>query len=700
MTQNLRNILLATGLIASALPALAQHNHDHSDPNHTHNHAAPDSVITSATEHKLGETTVKTKRRGILRSFTTLGNEQTISLHELTRAACCNLGESFTTNPSVDVNYSDAATGSRQIRLLGLAGTYVQMMTENMPNFRIAAQPYGLSYVPGPWMQSIQVSKGAASVKNGYEAITGQINVEYKKPHQPYPNYFAANGYADMRGRLEGNVETTLKPSSKWGTTILAHYDKHLWAHDDNNDGFADMPKQEQFNLSNRWTYDGGKVFSQFGISGLAEKRESGQIVDHGGQKPANPYLINIDTKRVEAFGKTAYMFGDAHNSNLAIILNGSLHNQDARFGLRNYEADQRNGYASLIYETQFSPAHSFSAGASLQYDNIERTLPTTGLTIANGQNANKTTETVPGVYAQYTYQLGDKLTIMGGLRYDHSNLYGSFITPRANFKWTPNNTWALRASVGKGYRTTHVLEENNFYLAGSRQLQLTSPHLREEAWNYGASLTFRRPIFGRLLNVNAEYYYTDFVKQAVADFDSNPSLLRFYESTDKSYSSVFQIEATYPFFEGFSLTAAYRYTDVRTTYDLPTGAELLEKPLQGRYKGLFTATYATPLDKWQFDVTLQLNGGGRMPKPYTTANGTPSWNERYKAFEQLSAQITRNFRHWSFYIGGENLTGYKQPNAIIDAHNPWGDKFDPTMVYGPLDGAMVYVGFRYTLPR
>ncbi len=647
----------------------------------------------------LSETTVRAKRRGLYRSFDNVENSQTLSLHELSRAACCNLGESFTTNPSVDVNYSDAATGARQIRLLGLAGTYVQMMTENIPNFRIAAQPFGLNYVPGPWMAGIQVSKGAASVKNGYEGITGQINVEYKKPHQAHPHRFAANGYADLRGRLEGNAESTILLSPKWSTTILGHYDKHLDAHDDNRDGFADMPRQEQLNLLNRWTYNGGKIFSQFGVSGLKETRSGGQIVTHAGHAlPTNPYRIDIDTRRLEVFGKTAYMLGDSHNTNFAIVLNGTLHDQDAAFGHRRLDVQQTGGYGSLMFETQITHDHSFSAGVSLNHDGFTRTLPTTGIIRLHPEH--NTDETVPGIYAQYTYEAHDLLTLMLGLRADHSNLFGTFVTPRAHLKFTPSRNIALRLSAGKGYRATHVLEENSGLLAGSRKLEIESDVLREEAWNYGASLTLRQPVAGRILNLTTEYYYTDFRKQAVMDFDSSPALIRFYQLDGRSYSSVFQIEASYPFFEGFNLTAAYRQVDVKTTYNLPTGRTRLEKPLQSRYKAILTATYSTPLERWQLDATLQLNGGGRLPKAYTNTDGIPSWSERYKAFPQLSAQITRNFRYWSIYIGGENLTGYRQDNAIIDAAHPWGNRFDPTMVYAPLDGAMAYVGFRYTLPR
>lgn len=666
--------------------------------------ALPDTLSADDVEAfggHLGETTVRAKRRGLYRSFDSMENSHTISLHELTRAACCNLGESFVTNPSVDVNYSDAATGARQIRLLGLAGNYVQMLTENIPNFRILSLPYGLGFVPGPWMQSIQVSKGASSVKNGYEAITGQINLDYKKPHQLYPHLLSVNGYADWRGRLEANVESTLKPSARWGTTLLAHYDKNTTAHDGNHDGLADMPKTEQLNLLNRWTYEGERMLSQFGMSGLAERRRGGQIVERHSSTAEAPYRIGIDTRRLEGFGKTAYFLDDGRTTNIAVMLSGSVHDQEAAYGKRDYAVTQTNGYFSLLFETQWTKVHALSIGASLNHDLLDRRRLPEGAALANGGGiARRTEETVPGVYAQYTFDLDGRITMMGGLRVDHSTLYGTFLTPRAHLKFTPSRAVVLRLTAGKGSRTAHVLEENNFLLAGSRRAELENEHLREEAWNYGASLGLRLPVFERMLNANVEYYYTDFSRQAVIDFDSSPSLVRFHGLKGRSYSSVLQAEVSYPFFEGFNLTAAYRLTDVRTTYDLPTGATLLRKPLQGRYKAMVTATYATPLDRWQFDLTLQVNGGGRMPESYDRGDGMAAWAPTYAAYPRLSAQITRNFRRWSIYVGGENLTGHRQKNAIIDAAHPWGNRFDPTMVYAPLDGAMAYLGFRYTIAR
>lgn len=662
--------------------------------------AQPDSLSSAPPppeEVQLGETAITTKRKGIVRSFSHTDNQQTISLHELSRAACCNLGESFVTNPSVDVNYNDAATGARQIRLLGLAGTYVQMMHENTPSFRIAAQPYGLNYTPGTWMQSIQVSKGASSVKNGPEAITGQINVEYKKPHTPYPNWLLVNGYADARGRYEGNVESTLRINPQVGTTILGHYSKTTRAHDDNHDGLADMPRTEQLNLLNRWTLNFGKVFSQVLVRGLSETRRGGQIVS-APPPTTRPYLIDIDTKRIEGFAKSAYIVDDAYKTNVALILSGSMHDQQSIFGQRRYDLTQNNAYASLIYEATYSPQHHLSAGLSFNHDNFNRQLPHLGLHIV--QNRPRQDENVGGVYTQYTYTPSDHLTLMAGLRADKSSLFGTFLTPRAHLKWTPSRAIALRLSAGKGYRSTHVLEENNYLLAGARQLHMESNVLREAAWNYGATAQLRFPVASRVLNASLEYFFTDFQQQAVRDFDSSPSLVRFYQLQGRSFSSVIQAEASYPFFDGFNLTAAYRFVHARTDYELPTGRQRLETPLQSRYKALLTATYATPLERWQFDLTLQVNGGGRLPQSYTTDEGKQAWPTAFKAYPQLSAQITRNFRRLSLYVGGENLTSYQQPNAIINAHQPWSDRFDPTMVYGPLDGAMLYAGFRYTLAR
>lgn len=621
-----------------------------------------------------------------------IANSDMINAKELLRAACCNLGESFTTNPSVDVNYADAATGAQQIKLLGLSGTYVQMLTENIPNYRGAAAPFALGYIPGPWMQSIQVSKGASSVKNGYESITGQINVEFKKP-QATP-FADANLYYNSKGKLEANVGANLHLSKRWRTALLGHYEILDKAHDDNGDGFADLPKVRQGALQSRWAWMGDHYVFQASIKGLKEHREGGQIGHHSENGEdchnENPYLIDITNERYEAFTKNAYIFDKERATNVALILSGSLHHENAAYGYKLYNTNQRNGYASLMFESDFGEHHNISAGISLNHDLYDQRYR-----LENDIDAVELTkyedETTPGAYVQYTYKLGEKLTVMGGLRWDHSNIYGGFITPRMHVRYAPNDIITLRGSIGKGYRTNHVLAENNYLLASGRKIVIDQNLDQEEAWNYGISAAFNIPIGDKKLELNAEYYYTDFVHQLLVDLDSNPHVVHFTNLNGDSYSHTYQIEATYPFFKGFTLTATYRNTNVKSTYN----GVLKEKPLTNRYKGLLTASYAPGLGKWQFDVTLQLNGGGRMPTAYTTAAGQPSWDERYKGYEQLSAQVTRFFRHWSIYAGGENLTGFKQKNPITGANDPWGSNFDSTMVWGPVHGAIYYIGVR-----
>lgn len=600
---------------------------------------------------------------------------------ELFKAACCNLGESFTTNPSVDVAYNDATTGARQIKLLGLSGTYVQMLTENLPNFRGAAIPYALGYVPGPWMKGIQVSKGSASVKNGYESITGQINVDYLQPEDE--QQVEVNLFGDTKSRIEANADANVHLSDRWATEILLHHENIIKNHDDNGDGFYDMPGREQYNVQNRWVYKGKSYIFHGGLGALKEIRTSGQDEEH--VHSDDIYRIKLHTNRYEGYMKHAFILNHEHGTNIAFMSSASMHQLNARYGNKLYDLNEKNLYGSLMFETNFSTQHNLSLGLSFNHDYLGQNEGRN-----KGQNEKETT---PGAYAQYTYTLGTKLTAMAGVRFDHSSLYGNFFTPRFHVKYSPVDAISIRLSAGKGYRTVFGMAEYNYLLASGRNLNISKSLKQEEAWNYGLSTAFYIPMFGKTLKLNAEYYYTDFRNQAVVDYDANKEFISIYNLIGKSYSHTFQIDASYPLLKGLEITAAYRLNDVKCTYDY--GKTLKEKPLTSKYKALFTASYKTPLGLWQFDATVQLNGGGRNPEPYQLADGSRSWSPRFHSFEQVSAQITRWFRHWSIYVGGENLTGFMQKTPIYGASNPWGSDYEPTLVWGPVEGRMFYAGVR-----
>lgn len=595
-------------------------------------------------------------------------NGSLITQSELFRAACCNLGESFSTNPSVDVSYSDAATGAKQIKLLGLSGTYVQMMGETLPDFRGAALPFALDYVPGPWMKSIQVSKGTSTVKNGAESITGQINIEYKKPDDV--EQLNANVYGDTKSRYEANVDGNIHLSDKLSTVVLVHGENDWGSHDDNDDGFMDKPNRRQLNLMNRWKLTTGRYLMHAGVQLLTEKREGGQTFGHGeGHRDMaqNTYTIALNTNRYAAYMKHAYILNPERNSNIALMANASIHQTDAQYGLKLYDVDQRNAYAQMMYETDLAPHHSISLGGNINYDDLEEER-----------------ETTAGLYAQYTYNLDERVIVMAGLRGDHSSEFGWYVTPRLHLKWMPTDLLSLRATAGRGFRTVHPLAEMH-YLLGSGRTLVAGGMQQEAAWNTGLSAALNIPLMNKTLRLNAEYYYTTFQHQAVVDYESNPTEIHITPLDGRSYSHTLQVDATYPVLKGLTLTAAYRLNDVKQTI----GGVLMERPLTSKYKGLLTASYKTPTELWQIDATLQLNGGGRI-----------IGDERFKGYEQLSAQVTREFRYFAVYVGGENLTNFRQTDPIRNAMTPFDPSFESTLVWGPVHGRMLYAGLRFHIEK
>lgn len=629
-------------------------------------------------EHELDDVEIKasvsnTRSRARVESVDIIGKNQLI------RAACCNLGESFTTNPSVDVSYSDAATGARQIKLLGLSGTYVQMLTENIPNLRGASLPYALGYVPGPWMQSIQVSKGASSVKNGYESTTGQINIEFLKPQGT--DGFRANAYLDSELKQEVNIDGSVHLNDRWSTGTLLHFENRQMDHDGNDDGFMDMPKLRQYNLMHRWAYVSPWLISQLSVRVLRDERTGGQSAKHVSSSGEPLYVTSVATNRYEAQWKNGFTLNADHNTSIALMLHGSWHDANNTFGQTIYDVTQKNGYAQLMFETDVTERHNISVGASLNHDYYdEKSSLDIPLLLASK-------ETTSGLYAQYTYKLDEKLTVMPGVRWDHSSRFGSFFTPRLHIKYSPSEILSIRASAGKGYRSPHALAENTTLLASGREVFIDPDLKQEEAWNMGLSASLNIPIGEKNLELNAEYYYTDFDNQMVINVDAaqGEHSLSFENLQGKSYSHTLQVDATYPLFSGLSATGAFRLNDVKCTYD---GIVRL-KPLTSRYKGLLTLSYKTPLELWQFDVTGQLNGEGERYD-----------HSEYPSYFMLQAQVTREFQHFSIYLGGENLTNYKMNQPIINAHHPWSAAFDATQIWGPVTGAMAYIGVRINFEK
>ena len=655
-----------------------------------------------ASDFRLEEVTVVQRKKGKVKSRTEAFDTEKINADELCRAACCNLSEAFETNASVDVAYSDAATGAKQIRLLGLSGTYVQLLQENTPAVRGLAQNFGLEYIPGSWMSSIQVSKGTSSVVNGYEATSGQINVELLRPQLQNP--LSVNLMLNSELMAEANIMGGWKIfghhdiRESLHTGILAHYGGSYMPMDGNHDSFVDMPKMQNANLANRWVYKHGDYTFQAFVRGLYDRRRGGQIAHHHSHI-TNPYLINLNTWRVEGFFKNGYVYDPESGSSVAVITAISYHDQDNGYGVRTWKANQLNAYLNAMWQGIFEgdgdldTDHRLTTGLSANYDRYQETLLLNSFT----PSLLNRYEVTPGLFAEYNLKYADMLSLVAGVRADYSTRYGFFVTPRMNIRYTPFEWWTLRGSVGMGYRSPNAIADNAFILPSSRELHLADKIKQERAVNTGLSTTFYIPMGSKEMQLSMEYYYTHFLNSLIVDMDQDPHAVYLYNQTDiagaKSFAHSAQVEASIEVLRGWTWTAAFRYTDIRqTSFNTATDRyELRRKALTNRFKGLVTTSYQTPLKKWQFDVTAQFNGVSRMPDGF---------DQPFTWYPQLMAQITKYFRTCSIYLGAENMTNFKQKQPIIDSFNPFGANFDASMVCGPTTGWKVYVGFRYDLEK
>jgi outer membrane receptor for ferrienterochelin and colicin len=626
---------------------------------------------------------------------------ETITIRGLQKAACCNLSESFQTNPSVDVSYSDAVTGAKQIQLLGLQGAYIQMLTEKVPTMRGLSSNFGLDYVPGPFMESIQISKGAASVATGYESMSGQINVEYKKPMHSEPLFL--NFYANHLGRYEGNATSAIQISDRLSTMLMAHASVNQKKLDLNADGYLDKPLTEQYNIINRWVYFNDIWESQTLFKGIYEDRKGGQLAFYP-NSDTNYYGMDIKTQKYEFYTKNGFVFPTKHYSSLGTIVSASHYELNSFFNKSIYKAEQNSIYLNLIYQADLpmDTTHKYVVGLSFMNDNyIERTKTA----------YEPKYETVPGAYLEYTYVGIPNLTLMGGIRADFpkgksifnkvysDNEFKLFITPRFHLQYKFDENSTVRASAGKGYRIANMRAENLAMLATSRKMVMDKvDRIRpEEAWNYGINASTSFELFDRTFTFNSEFYRTDFINQLVVDMERNPNEVYYYNLRGKSYSNSFQIDMNFDPFDGLTATLAYRLNDVKMTIN----GELLDKPLQSRNKSFINLSYATNDDSWNIDFTTEFNGSGRLPN---TDSNIVQYRlpKTFDAFYLLHAQITKKFKNFDIYLGGENLTNFTQKNPILAADQMVSSKdfkyFDSSIIWGPVIGRTIYLGFRYTL--
>ncbi|TYP97848.1 outer membrane receptor for ferrienterochelin and colicin [Tenacibaculum adriaticum] len=643
-------------------------------------------------ESVLDEVSISAKKKATAKSYLETQNMFIVNSDELLKAACCNLAESFETNPSIDVSFSDALTGTKQIQMLGLNSPYLMIAQENIPMVRGASQVYGLTFTPGTWVESIQITKGAGSVVNGFESISGQINAELVKPSTD--NKFFVNGYGNLNGRLELNTHFNQKLNDKWQTGLYVHGNYRGEKFDKNNDTFLDAPLANQINVMNRWQYANNKTgwVSFLNFRFMNDEKQTGQInfnpdVDKG---TTNAWGSEIKTKRVDASAKLGYVFPELPFQSMGLQLAYSNHDQESYFGLRDYNIEHQSVYSNFIFNSIIGDTrHKFKTGVSFTHDNYNELVVV---------DVYKRYENSIGTFFEYAYDNTENFSLTAGLRLDHHNLLGTFVTPRLHARYVPWEKGVLRASVGRGKRSANIFAENQQLFASSRTININSfggniyglnP---ETAWNYGVSFLQGFRLFDKKGDVTFDFYQTNFTNQVVVDWE-NPQEISFYDLNGKSIANSFQVELNYEPIKHVDVRTAYKYFDVSTDYISGN----LSKPIQPKHRFFANTSYETHKNEngsqWKFDATYNFIGKQRLP------NTNGSLETFSKGYSLLNTQITKVLSDkFEIYVGGENITNYKQKNPILGSDDPFGANFDSTIIYGPIFGGSYYAGFRFKI--
>ena len=664
------------------------------------------------------------KRDGIVKG-------EMISFAGLCKMACCNLAESFENSASVTVGYSDAISGARQIKMLGLAGTYTQILDENRPVMRGLSAPYGLSYTPGMWLNSIQVSKGVASVTAGHDAITGQINLEHRKPTDEERLF--VNLYLDDELRPEANISTAFPVSrdGKLSSVLLLHgsADTDVRKMDHNGDGFRDLPRSAQFNVANKWLYAadngmqilwGWKYVEESRLGGMLDYRNTRSMREAmarewdwertGGTMPL--YGSHIRNRNANGYFKLGMPVGasvydadaqDEKRSNLALVADFDHFDEEAYFGLNDYAGRQNSVSVQAMYNHYFTCRSSLNVGVQARLDYIRESLLNRTPWIDGRTRADydwDRNEEEVGAYAEYTYAVRDRFSVVAGLRGDYNAFYDRFfLTPRGHVKWNITPSTTLRASAGLGYRSTNVLTDNIGMLATGRAIvvpELGDLDRLEQALTVGGSLT---QTFGLVepgdATLSFDYFRTQFFHAVVVDQEYDPETIRVYGSSGPSWTDTYQIDFSWSPVERLDLFATFRYTDSEMTIRRSDGRSVqVERPLVSRYKTLLNIQYATKFRRWVFDATAQLNGPARIP----TQTGDLADSRHSPRYPMFYAQVSRKVGRFDIYVGCENIADYRQEDPILNWENPYDYRFNSMNVWGPLMGRKFYAGLRFNL--
>lgn len=637
------------------------------------------------------------RREGQYISGLTPVKTEVISAAELSKGACCDLAGCFNTNATVQSSVTNVITNTKELRILGLGGVYNQVLLDGFPLFQGLSYTYGMSALPGALIENIYISKGANSVLQGWDGISGQINIETWQP-DACPSWFA-NVYMNSFGEKQANIYTSQKGKNA-SNLIAFHTVQPANRIDRDKDGFLDLPLLTRYSVYDRfhWRDEAANGFSlKAGFRLIIENRVGGQKgysrKDHEGSNSV--YGQSIKYNQPEAWAKLAYRFDERRR--IVGFFSGQYHDQDAWYGLLRYTAAQTLAQGTVQYEQESANGDNLKVGVSLRHLDLDEELRfiSNPLNLPQGGMYART-DWIKGVFAErQSYFFDDKITWILGARVDHHQEFGWQFTPRTLLKYDPVAGTSVRASAGWGWRMANVFSENVFLLASNRQVLFPEPLQPEKALNWGVNITHAITIGALSGRIGADYYETAFRNQIFPDYNRSPLIAVVENYSGRSVSRAFQTDLDLNHPSGLQFKLAYNFLDVfREKAD--GSKEVL--PFNPEHRILCVISMA-PVDKpWQAD--LHWHGYGKQRLPDTDQN--PELFQRESASDPYSlttAQFTWRFTKWEIYGGCENIFDFRQKQPILSWQDPFGPYFDTSSAWGPTKGREFYLGLRWKLP-
>lgn len=646
---------------------------------------------------QLSEVEVQGERKGQYISTINPIKTEVISSAELKKGACCDLAGCFNTNGSVQPATTNVVTNAQELRVLGLSGVYNQVLLDGFPMIQGLSYTYGISNIPGPLVDNIYVSKGANSVIQGYESITGQINVETKEPDKT--NKLFLNGYLNTFWEKQFNGIVTQR-KKRWSNLLAFHTVQPSNRFDRDGDNFLDLPLTTRYEVMDKLKFgnetDFGFTFKT-GFRIVNEKRIGGQLnyIPYEDKGSTKVYGQFIKYTQPELWIKAAYRFDE--DKRIVLFTAGFYQQQNSWFGATNYKAHQSTLNTSLQFEWNYKPESSLKTGISFRYFNLnEDILFSQNLLNHTYAGDYIKLEYVPGVFAENTmYFDNDKFTWIAGARMDHHNKFGTYFTPRTLLKYSPAKKTSIRGSIGLGWRTVNIFSENINLLASQRDIIFTETLQPERAVNFGFNFTQSFSWDHVEGTFTADFYRTQFQNQIFPDYNVSSTNVYISNFTGTSVSNGLQAEISLTFYKRVELKTTYNYLDVFRQKD---GKKQI-LPFNPAHKILNALSYKPLNNKWHFDVNIQWFD--RQQLPNTMNNPVeyqrPSESEPYA---MVNAQFTYNLKRFEVYVGCENIFDFRQKQPIIGWQDPFGPYFDVSSVWGPTRGREGYVGLRFNLTR